>query len=177
MRNKTVRSGLVLIVIGTLFLLFQFVNVGDNLILPLLGAGFITWSILGRNKGLMIPGGILSGIALGTALTESGLVTRLDGDGSGALFLLGFAAGWFIITIFTYLFFDDFIWWPMIPGGIMALIGGGILLESGTLQSLGTVGRFWPVILIGVGLYVVWNQFRKDELQDELYEKSPEDIA
>ena len=181
MSNKSVRGGMVLVAIGILFLIFQFVDFGENFILPLLGAGFITWSIVGRVKGLMIPGGILSGIALGTTLQDSGLATQLEGDASGALFLLGFAAGWFTITLFTYLFFSDFQWWPMIPGAIMALIGAGILLESGALQSVSAIGRFWPVILIAVGVYVMWNQFRKEEAEmlgaEEIYEKSPQDLA
>lgn len=175
--NKSVRSGVLLIVAGVIFILFRTFDFGENLVLPLMGAGFITWSILWRNKGLMIPGGILSGIALGVALSESGLAERMGSEASGALFLFGFAAGWFVITLFTHLFFNQYVWWPMIPGGIMAAVGLITLLNSNLIDVTILPGRFWPVILIVIGCYIIWNQFRKDDAAGHIYEKSPKDLV
>ncbi|MFT5196388.1 MAG: hypothetical protein ACI85U_003420 [Candidatus Promineifilaceae bacterium] len=176
MKKKNPLAGFGLIVLGMVFLVSQYVNVDGFLVLPALGIGFIGWSILSRNKGLMIPGGIMSGIALGSILAESTLATRLEGDAGGALFMLSFAAGWFVITILTFLFFNDFQWWPLIPGGIMALIGVGILSDGVLLDVLGQVGRFWPIILIAIGLSIVWKQFAKPDQSDVDYEKSPSDL-
>ena len=175
-KKNSVVSGFGLIVLGSVFLLSQYVDFDGYLVLPALGIGFIAWSILGRNKGLMIPGGIMSGIALGSILAESALATRLEGDAAGGLFMLGFAAGWVAITVLTLLFFGDFQWWPLIPGGIMALIGIGIFTDGVLLELLGQIGRFWPVILIAIGLSIIWKRFSEDQQLDIPYEKSPEDL-
>lgn len=175
-KKNPVTSGIGLVVLGMVFLVSQFVDFDGFLVLPVLGLSFIAWSILSRKKGLMIPGGILSGIALGTILAESTLATRLEGDADGGLFMLGFAAGWFAITVLTLLFFGDFQWWPMIPGGIMALIGVGIFTDGVILELLGSAGRLWPLILIAIGLSIVWKQFYESEACDLPYEKSPQDL-
>ena len=175
-KKNPVASGIGLVILGMIFLVSQYVDFDGFLVLPALGIGFIGWSILSRNKGLMIPGGILSGIALGAILSDSVLATRLEGDADGGLFMLGFAAGWFAITILTLLFFGDFQWWPMIPGGIMALIGIGIFTDGVLLEMIGSVGRLWPIILIVIGLSIVWKQFSESEDQDIPYEKSPKDL-
>ena len=182
-KNNSVVSGIGLVALGVIFLISQFVEFNGLYFLLLLGLGFIGWSVIGRNKGLMIPGGILFGIGLGTVLNESAFATRLEGDAEGALFLLGFAVGWFLITVLTKLFFNDFQWWPMIPGGIMALIGLGLLTDGALLQTIGSIGRWWPLILIAIGISIVWSQFRKDDAEalkdnDDIgYEKGPEDLV
>ena len=107
----------------------------------------------------------------------------LEGEAEGALFLLGFAVGWVSITILTKLFFGEFQWWPLIPGGIMGLISLGLLTDGALLETIGTVGRWWPLILIAIGISIVWQQFRKEDTQafseeDEIgYEKGPEDLV
>lgn len=175
-KKNPVSSGIGLVALGILFLAFQFVDFEGYLVLPALGIGFIAWAILGSKKGLLIPGGILSGIALGVIMSESVLASRLGGDTDGALFMLGFSAGWFVITAFTLLFFNDYQWWPMIPGTIMGLIGVGILTDGVLLDLLGYAGRFWPVILIVIGLSIVLKQFQQEETGEFAYEKSPEDL-
>ncbi|MFK7802724.1 MAG: hypothetical protein AB8G95_13900 [Anaerolineae bacterium] len=175
-KKNPVVSGIGLVILGMVFLVSQYVDFDGFLVLPAMGIGFIAWSILSRNKGLMIPGGILSGIALGSILSESVLATRLEGDADGGLFMLGFAAGWFAITILTLVFFGDFQWWPMIPGGIMALIGVGIFTDGVVLDLLGQVGRLWPLILVVIGLSIVWKHFSETEDCEVVYEKSPEDL-
>lgn len=175
-KKNSAASGIGLVILGMIFLVSQYVDFDGFLVLPALGIGFIGWSILSGNKGLMIPGGILSGIALGSFLADSVMATRLEGDASGGLFMLGFAAGWFAITILTLIFFGEFQGWPLIPGGIMALIGIGIFTDGVLLQLLSNIGRFWPVILIAIGLSIVWKQFSESENGELAYEKSPDDL-
>ena len=155
--------GIILISIGILSLGSQFIewdisNLGI-LILPLLGLAFLTWGILTRQSGLMIPGGILSGIGLGTFLI-SGPFAAIEGDTSGGIFMLSFAFGWFLITILTALFGDETHWWPLIPGGIMALIGLGLLFGTIFWSILETLGLIWPLILIGLGVYILYQANR-----------------
>ncbi|MEM8859996.1 MAG: hypothetical protein AAGD96_16830 [Chloroflexota bacterium] len=181
-RNNSVVTGIGLVALGIVFLISQFVNFNGLFFLLLLGLGFIGWGILGRTKGLLIPGGILFGIGLGTVLNETPFAARLEGDAEGALFLIGFAIGWASITVLTKLFFNDFQWWPLIPGGIMAVIGLGLLTDGALLESVGSIGRWWPLILIAIGVSIVWKQFRQDDEQskpddDFGYEKGPEDLV
>jgi hypothetical protein len=47
-------------------------------------------------------------------------------------------------------------WWPLIPGGILALVGGALLLGDAGLTFLTIVGQFWPLALVAAGLYLLW---------------------
>jgi len=40
--------------------------------------------------------------------------------------LVGFALGWLLITILSRTITSKFIWWPLIPGGVLAMVGWGI---------------------------------------------------
>ncbi|MEM8857713.1 MAG: hypothetical protein AAGD96_05300 [Chloroflexota bacterium] len=170
-KNNAAVSGLGLIALGIVFLVSQFVDFDGRFFLSALGLGFIGWAILGRSKGLLVPGGILSGIGLGVILTESSWVAGFDGDLEGSLFMLGFAAGWLSITVLSTIFFGDVQWWPLIPGGIMALIGVGIMTDGVLLDAIGSIGQMWPLILIVIGVSTIWKQFRKDE--NAQFEKQP----
>ena len=170
-KNKSVVPGLGLVALGIVFLAGQFIEFDGRFFLSLLGIGFIVWSLLSRTPGLLIPGGILSGIGLGIVLIESTWTSALNSDLEGAFFLLSFAAGWFSIILFSKLFFNVTHWWPAIPGGIMALIGVAVWTDGILLETIGSVGRFWPIILIVIGFSAIWKQFKSDE---DSYEKQPE---
>ena len=102
----------------------------------------------------MIPGGILSGIGWGAVLVTGPFADT--GDVEGGVFMLTFAAGWALITVLTAVFTNQTHWWPLIPGGIMALIGGGILFGGVFMQGLTLLGQIWPVFLILLGLFVLF---------------------
>ena len=172
-RNPLV-GGLILIIGGALALIGQVVPDSWGLsfgLLGLLGLGLIFHiaGLLTREAGWFIPGGILTGIGVGIALVEGGPLANLVPTGwlpgdEGSLFMLAFAGGWFLITLTTALFTDETHWWPLIPGGIMLLIGlaAGFGSVFGTALSL--LGRAWPVALIAAGLYVLY-QARRGEKQ------------
>ncbi len=64
----------------------------------------------------------------------------------------------------TALFADETHWWPLIPGGIMLLIGlaAGFGSIFGSLLNL--LGNLWPIALIAAGLYVLY-QARRGQKQ------------
>jgi len=155
--RKRVIGGLALIVLGIIALVAQFVDIGETLgllILPGLGLIFLIWGIVTRQSGLLIPGGILSGIGAGTLLI-TGPFEAASGDVQGGLFMLAFALGWFLIPVLSIIFTRDNHWWALIPGGIMALIGGGLLFGGAALAILEFLGTIWPVFLILGGLYLL----------------------
>lgn len=158
-RNRTV-GGAALIGIGLLLTLGQVVETDwlGLLFLPVLGLIFLLWGIGTRNAGLLIPGGILSGIGLGAFLTE-GALQGIPNEQTGGAFLLCFGAGWMVITVLSALFTDEPLWWPLIPGSILALIGGSLLAGGIALEIVTVLGdvirRAWPVALIAFGLYLI----------------------
>jgi len=157
-------GGLILILVGGLALLAQFVDLNGLLVLPALSACFLLWGILTRQTGLVIPGGILGGIALGADLVEGPFATLGD-PGNGGVFMLSFALGWALITLVSFYTNRNGrpSLWPLIPGGIMAAIGSVLLAGGKALTILNWLGMGWPVILIAMGLYLI---FRRKELVD-----------
>lgn len=157
-RHKELAGPLLLIGLGSLFLLGQVFDFGW-LMLPLLAATFLALGIATRQAGWLIPGGILGGISLGIALTEGPY--RVVGEGSeakGGLFLLSFALGWVSVYLLSKLFTREPQAWALIPGGIMAIIGLAVLADEPGLQLLRLLGTLWPVGLIAAGVYLLFRE-------------------
>ncbi|PDV99898.1 hypothetical protein [Candidatus Chloroploca asiatica] len=145
-------GGMLLIVAGIALVLAQFFNLGVWVLLTL-GVGFTVAGIATRHAGWFIPGGILNGIGLGVLLIESGIVSGEPVE--GATFLLAFALGWASITLFTRLFSNEALLWPLIPAGIMAFIGGALFLGEVGLGMLSTLNYIWPLLLVIGGLIII----------------------
>lgn len=155
------RGGLVagsLLIVAGLFslasLLFPQINL-ELYILLVLGICFLAWGSIIRKGGLMIPGGILTGLGAGTILVGN-LSIRLQEPVTGGIFILCFAGGFALITLFTALFASRAILWPLFPAGFMALFGGALLFQAtGLFNFLHAINFGWPVMLIAVGLYLI----------------------
>lgn len=159
-RNQWV-GGVILITIGLFLLASEVFQPDWGAAIPLgLGLIFLLWGSLVRKVGLLIPGGILSGIGVGALLIE-GPFSALAEATSGGLFLLCFAGGWALITVTSALFTHKTAWWALIPGGILALFGGALLIGGPALRALELLGQGWPIILILVGLYLVFVRSRR----------------
>ncbi len=152
-------GGIILILIGVFCLAAQSLGLSAVLILGGLGALFLVWALLVRTTALLVPGGVLTGIAAGLALLHSPLIPQIE-NGRGGLFLLGMAGGWGLISLLSLFTASHGRWaaWPLIPGGVLALIGVALISDGIWLQALGLVGRGWPLLLIAIGMYVVLRQ-------------------
>ena len=152
--------GVILIVVGTAFLASQFIPGLFSwfrwpLLLIVPGGFFVLLSLVGRNGGLLIPGFVLVGL--------------------GGIFLVQDSTGdW---DSWAYI-------WTLIPGlaGLGMLIGGlyddetaelrsnSLWLIGGSLVAFGIFGgmfgldiellRFWPVLLIAVGVVFLYRSLR-----------------
>jgi len=151
----------VIIGIGAFFLLAQLVPDIGRWIPLLIGVIFLAAFVARREYGFLIPGCIVSGVGVGVLL--AGVV---DDRWSGAVVLLSIAGGFIAIwVISTLLRLGDkewptgashdaarALWWPLIPGGILALIGVVVLAEEGFESNL---LRWWPLLIIGAGIVVL----------------------
>ena len=149
-RHSGIVGGAILISIGVLALLQQFLDVNWGLyFLPLLALVFLTAGIVERRPGLLIPGGILAGIGAGAILVQSPFFSAMGEPVRGGLFFFAFAAGWAVVTGASYLI-GRVMLWPLIPAAFMGLFGVALLANAITIFSY-----FWPVVLIAVGLFLV----------------------
>lgn len=154
-RRNNLTWGVVLVGLGVWLLVSNLTEWDLGAAFPLgLGVLFLVWGSSARKLGLLIPGGILSGIGAG-ALLISGPFSGLAEEPRGGLFMLIFALGWALITLTSALFIRKVAWWPLIPGGIMAFIGGMLLIGGPTLEVLNYLGQGWPIVLIAIGLYLI----------------------
>ncbi len=154
-RNRWI-AGVALVAIGLIALIANFVESPSlgMLIVPTLGLIFTLWGIAVRQIGLVIPGGILSGIGLGVYLMD-GPFSHLAGEAEAGIFLLAFSLGWFLISGLSAYVCGRVLLWPLIPGGILAVIGGALLVGGTALVVLEWVGKLWPLALIAAGAYLV----------------------
>ena len=153
-RTPSRSGGIALILIGLLILAAQVFDLPamGQLFLPALGLIFIVWGIASRSGGLLIPGGILTGIGTGVYLMQ---VLPLQGAGHAGVFMLSFGGGFSLISLLSAVFTPDKHWWALIPGAILAAIGAALLIGGTALQVLEVLGTYWPVVPILVGAYLL----------------------
>ncbi len=168
-------GGLILLFAGILALIGQFVpdamgEIFGTFLLLGLGVVFLAIGMVTREAGWFIPGGILTGLGAGVGLLVSPLAARLSGD-EGGWFLLAFAAGWFLIPIFTAIFAEETHWWAIIPGGIIGLVGLAVLFGGVFMNTLEWVGKLWPLALIIAGGLLLWKVRRPAVTEEKPVEK------
>jgi hypothetical protein len=152
-RNRYV-GGMILILVGVFLLVGQLTGWNISWLgVAGLAAIFLVWGLIVRTFGLLIPGSILAGIALGLALTVS--YFPIDGVQSSGIFLLSFAAGWGLMALLSVFTEGGFRWWPLIPGGILALVGSAMLAGPNGLLLLSYANYLWPLALIGLGIFIL----------------------
>jgi len=115
----------------------------------LLGSG-----VYYRLFGLVIPGCLLSAIGPGIYLAWSGPITGKGLTETGEM-LVVFAVGWILITLFSRIIWEKFVWWPLIPGGMMAMVGWGLYIGGSPSNALTFIGNTGSVGLIIIGVYLL----------------------
>jgi hypothetical protein len=147
--------GVVLLVVASLALLNRYLPTrSEFLVLPLLGLGFTTWSVLARVPGLLVPGGVLFGV--GSGIWAQRFYGLGGGSNSGqALFLLCLAVGFLLITLFSLIFFRSRVLWPLWPASFIGLAGALRLMGASWQEYLWRVLPYWPFALLVIGLLLV----------------------
>jgi hypothetical protein len=118
------------------------------------GMGFLAWGFFERHLGLLIPGSLLAGIGPGFYL---GFVLNAA---SNELVQIGFmitclGLGWVMITLSHRMINPIFLWWPLIPGGILTMVGWGLTIGGNQRIAMSLIGNTGSISLIIFGLYLI----------------------
>lgn len=112
------------LIVGSLFAVALIVHLNLMAVLALLYLGiYAIVRGLQRNDPLpFVPGGVLTGAAVGCLLT-SGPLQIASGEQAVSLFLVMVALGWLSIVPLSRRYTRCDMLWPVIPGTMMALTG------------------------------------------------------
>jgi hypothetical protein len=150
-RRSQVAAGAALIVIGIVALALQYLEgPGRAVILLLAGGSFVAAYFYTDIYGLLIPGGILSGLGLGS-LGEWREVAVRDPNA------VGLGIGFMAIYVVERVYRRRAHWWPLIPGVLLVVSGLG--------ARFGDVGhilwRWAPAILVVLGVVLVFKAMKR----------------
>jgi hypothetical protein len=149
------------IVFGTILLGLGFLGLALQLLEPRadlgglivlgIGVGLLGAFAYTRQYGYLVPGGIMTGIGSGILVSQS--VSFTSDEGTGGVIVLGLGLGFVAIWVIGALVqVSQHHWWPLVPGTILAIVGGALLIGDRALWLL----DYWGVAVIAVGLLVLW---------------------
>lgn len=147
--NDRTFFALLLIGAGVLFLLQQFSIFSDfgHYVFLIIGGLFMYAYFstkAGYRAGFLIPGAILLGIGTGEVLQKYNVLGLWQGANVSGLALgLGFCLIWAL---------ERRHWWALIPGGILVV---------SSISGAFAIGKLWPVGLILLGVYLLYEQTRR----------------
>lgn len=118
------------------------------------GVPLLFWGLTSRLLGLIIPGCLLPTIGAGiyTAWKTPAIGNSLVQTG---IMLIWFALGWILITMGGRITRHQYLWWPLIPGGILAMVGMGLYIGGDPKHALGFIGNTGSIALVIFGLYLL----------------------
>ncbi|MFO7778997.1 MAG: hypothetical protein R6V28_11640 [Nitriliruptoraceae bacterium] len=139
--------GLLLIGLGGILLLAVTTDIGGEVVVGFAGLAFLGAYATQRTYGLLIPGGILTGLGVGLLLETAGV--------GGEVAAFGLGAGFVAIAVIDQLVTPgrSAWWWPLIPGGVL------LVSSAGSVTGIPDLGRYLlPAVLIVIGAVLLLRQ-------------------
>jgi len=119
-----------------------------------LGLAFLGWGIADHLLGLIIPGCLLSTLGPGLYLAW-GSTQEVNGLAQVGILVVSLGLGWGLITLFSRLHNERFLWWPLIPGGVCAMVGWGLYIGGNPDNAVSFIGNTGSIGLIIFGIYLL----------------------
>lgn len=145
-------------IIFSLGLCFQFsaLRLIDFVLYMVTGVGLIllVWGVFWRLFGLIIPGSLMISGGPGVYLAWGTDVAANALSKTGMMIAL-FALGWGFIILFSRVITAKFLWWPLIPGGIFAVVGWGLYIGGDPNSAASFIANTGSIGLIIFGLYLL----------------------
>jgi UDP-N-acetylmuramyl pentapeptide phosphotransferase/UDP-N-acetylglucosamine-1-phosphate transferase len=141
--------GFVLVLIGGGALVSELLPDYDRYVPLLVGLGLLAVFLMTRSYVALVFAAILTGIGAGLLVAD--LLPGTEDDGPGAV--LGLAFGFLGIWAVSWLLrLKEHHFWPLIPGGILALVGTGLVLDL-----FETDASKWviPAVVVTIGVLVM----------------------
>jgi len=164
--KKTIPFGGIFLILLGLFILFDQIfdlKMNGGIFLCALGLIFILWGATQRKAGLLVPGGILTGLSIGVILVEdAGTIPASYAEGA---FVLALAAGFGLVTLIAQLFTVEKYWWAVIVAGILFIIGTGLIIMGlpnaiflkSVIEGIFTSMQYlWPQALVCLGICIIF---------------------
>jgi hypothetical protein len=158
--------GLLLIGLGGILLLAVTTDIGGEVVVGFVGLAFLIAYATNRTYGLLIPGGILTGLGAGLLLESAGV--------GGDVAAFGLGAGFVAIAVVDQLVSPgrSAWWWPLIPGGVL------LVSSAGSVTGVPDLGRYLiPAVLIIIGAVLLLRPGRGEEPDRDPTEAREEDAA
>ncbi len=119
-----------------------------------LGLILLIWGIFWRLYGLIIPASLLVTIGPGVYIAWA-TQTAANPLSKTGLMIAAFSFGWGLIVFFARIVLAKFVWWPLIPGGVMAMVGWGLYIGGDPGSAPAFIANTGSVALIIFGLYLL----------------------
>ena len=156
-------AGVVLVLFGLGFYMAQKLDaIGSEVIMLIIGAAFLVAYFYQKSYGLLIPACILLGLGTGSILQD-----RFWWANDGIQ--LGLGVGFLAIYVIAKFYERDSHWWPLIPGGILVIIG-----IPKTAEVLRFLREHWPLILVAIGVLILIAAFRRRDEPEPQPAPTPE---
>ena len=127
-----------------------------------IGLTMLAWGIGAKLFGLIISGSIILTVAPGISFSWK-LIGVANAVSQTGVMLVWFGLGWALITICSRAIRDKFIWWPLIPGGILEMVGIGLYLGGNPNITVGFINNsiIMSVLIFGSYIFFLRLNFRK----------------
>ncbi|HAL17510.1 MAG TPA: hypothetical protein DCP32_12425 [Anaerolineaceae bacterium] len=140
---------------GIAFLLSD-LRVIDFVLWVVSGTGIVllVWGVYWRLFGLIIPGSLMVTTGPGIYLAW-GSSMGLNPLAKTGIMLAIFAIGWALIILFSRVVTSKFVWWPLIPTGILAMVGWGLYIGGDPKNATSFIANTGSIGLIIFGIYLL----------------------
>lgn len=120
----------------------------------ILGLVFIGIGVTRKWPGLIIPGSLILFSGLGVYVPWAAGFSGNSLTRTGTMLVI-FAFGWVMITVLLRPLSRKMTWWPLIPGGVLAVVGWGLYIGGDPNNALTFIGNTGSIVLVILGIYLL----------------------